>query len=93
MDVLDEILGSLRLSGGVVIDGDFRGEYCLPAEFTPGHFRPWFDVPERLICYHYVRSGRLVVTIEGMPPVTVEEGSIVILARNEPHRLASAAST
>lgn len=52
MDVLDEILGSLRLGGGVVIDGEFRGDYCVRAEFTAGHFKPWFDVPERLICYH-----------------------------------------
>ena len=29
MDVLDEILGSLRLTGGVVIDGEFSGDYCV----------------------------------------------------------------
>lgn len=40
-----------------------------------------------------MRSGRLIVKIEGAPPVTLEEGSIVILPRNDPHQLASAEST
>ena len=38
MDVLDEILSSLRLAGGVVVDGEFSGDFCVAAEFTPGHF-------------------------------------------------------
>ena len=75
MDVLDEILGSLRLSGGVVIDGEFTGEFCVNAEFTPGHFEPFFPVPEKLMSYHYVRSGRLVVEVDGMEPVTSTRGT------------------
>ena len=89
MDVLDEILGSLRLSGGVVIDGEFTGEFCVSAEFTPGHFEPFFPVPEKLMSYHYVRSGRLVVEVDGMEPVTLDAGDIAILPRNDPHRLES----
>src|SRR3954452_18690713 len=89
MDVLDDILSSLRLRGGVVIDAEFSGDYCVPAQFTPDHFRPWFEVPETLICYHYVRSGRLSVLVDGMDPAMLEAGSIVILPRNDPHRLAS----
>jgi len=89
MDVLDDILSSLRLSGGVVIDAEFSGDYCVPAEFTPNHFKPWFEVPQTLICYHYVRSGRICVLVDGMEPATLEAGSIVLLPRNDPHRLAS----
>ena len=89
MDVLDEILSSLRLSGGVVIDGEFSGDFCVNAEFTPGHFEPFFPVPETLMSYHYVRSGKLFVEVDGMPPVALEAGDIAILPRNDPHRLAS----
>ncbi|QIK77879.1 AraC family transcriptional regulator [Sphingomonas piscis] len=90
MDVLGEILASLRLTGGVVIDGCFSGDFCVAAEFTPGHCAPFFPVPERLISYHYVRSGRLVVEMAGMEPREVAPGTIIILPRNDPHRLASA---
>jgi len=89
MDVLNDILSSLRLSGGVVVDGEFSGDFCVAAEFTPGHFAPFFPVPDKLVSYHYVRSGKLIVELDGMAPVTLEAGSIAILPRNDPHRLAS----
>ncbi len=89
MDVLDDILGSLRLTGGVVIDGEFSGDFCVSAEFTPDHFEPFFPVPEKLISYHYVRSGKLLVEVDGMPATILEAGGIAILPRNDPHRLAS----
>jgi len=89
MDVLDDILSSLRLRGGVVVDGEFSGEFCVAAEFTPGHFAPFYPVPDKLVSYHYVRSGKLIVEMEGMPPVTLDAGSIAILPRNDPHKLAS----
>src|SRR4029079_6304271 len=75
VDVLDEILSSLRLSGGVVIDGEFSGDFCVNAEFTPGHFEPFFPVPETLMSYHYVRSGKLIVEVDGVPPATLEAGA------------------
>jgi len=91
MDILDEILSSLRLSGGVVIDGEFSGDYCVLAQFTPDHFAPFFPQPDKLISYHYVRSGRMVIEVEGLQPTVVEAGGIAILARNDPHLLASRA--
>jgi len=89
VDVLDEILGSLRLSGGVVIDAEFSGDYCVRAQFTPDHCSPWFPTPKTMISYHYVRSGRTVAQVEGMAPVELGAGDIVLLPRNEPHLLAS----
>ena len=89
MDVLDEILSSLRLTGGVVIDAEFKGDYCVRAEFTPNHCAPWFPTPQTLISYHYVRSGHTIAQVEGLPPVEVGAGGIVILPRNDPHLLSS----
>ena len=91
MDVLDEILSSLRLTGGVVIDGEFSGDFCVAAAFTPKHFAPFFPEPETLITYHYVRSGQLIVEVAGLPPVVVDEGMVAILPRNDAHTLANRA--
>jgi pimeloyl-ACP methyl ester carboxylesterase/DNA-binding transcriptional LysR family regulator/AraC-like DNA-binding protein len=88
VDALDQILSSLRLTGGVVIDADLTGDFCLLAQFTPDHCAPFFPVPDTLISYHYVRSGRVIVEIDGQPPVTLGPGSIAILPRNDPHLLA-----
>jgi pimeloyl-ACP methyl ester carboxylesterase/AraC-like DNA-binding protein len=89
MDVLDEILGSLRLTGGVVLDADFSGDFCVRAQFTPDHCAPFFPVPETLIAYHFVKSGELVVEIEGQAPVKLGPGGIAIAPRNDPHILAA----
>ncbi len=89
MDVLDEILGALRLSGGVVIDANLTGEYCVRSQLTPDHCAPFFPMPETLIAYHYVRSGRAIVELDGMAPVVLDPGTVAILPRNDAHLLAS----
>jgi pimeloyl-ACP methyl ester carboxylesterase/AraC-like DNA-binding protein len=89
LDVLDEILGSLRLTGGVVIDAEFSGDYCVRAQFGPNHCAPFFPNPDRLISYHYVRSGTTVIEVDGLRPVTLAPGTIAILPRNDAHVLAS----
>lgn len=89
LDVLDEILSALRLTGGVVVDGEFNGDFCVLAQFTPRHFAPFFPKPETLICYHYVRSGEMIIEVDGMPPQLLEAGTVAILPRNDPHKLAS----
>lgn len=89
MDVLDEILTSLRLTGGVITDAQFTGEFCVSAEFTPEKLAPFFPMPETIIAYHYVRSGQAIAEVAGQPPVTVKAGEVVIMPRNEPHILAS----
>jgi AraC-like DNA-binding protein len=45
--------------------------------------------PLRLIAYHYVVRGRLTVSVEGHPPIEAEAGTIILLPRNDPHRLGS----
>ncbi len=89
MDVLTDILASLRLTGGVVIDGEFRDDFCVLAQFTPDHCAPFFPMPETLISYHFVRSGRMIIEVEGLPARPLEAGAIAILPRNDPHLLAS----
>jgi pimeloyl-ACP methyl ester carboxylesterase/AraC-like DNA-binding protein len=89
MDVLDDILGSMRLSGGVVVDCVAHGDWALASQFTAEHCAAYFPVPGTLIGYHYVRSGELWAEVDGHPPVHVREGSVLIVPRNERHLLYS----
>ena len=89
MDVLDDILGSLRLTGGVVVDCVAHGDWAMVSQFTAEHCAAYFPVPGTLIAYHYIRSGQLWAEVEGHPPVQVGEGSILILPRNDRHLLYS----
>ena len=88
MDVLTDILGSLRLTGGVIIDAKLTGEFCLNSQFTPEECAPFFPAPETLIGYHYIRSGSAILQVDGQEPAMLNAGDIAILPRNHPHRIA-----
>ena len=89
MDVLSDILASLRLTGGVVIDAKAHGDWCMLSQFTNEHCAPFFPVPGNLIGYHYVRSGCMTAELDGHPPVEVPAGWVVMFPRNDAHLLYS----
>ena len=89
MDVLTEILSSLRLNGGIVFDAVMRGDWCAVSQYESQHCAPYFPVPEQVISYHYVRRGRMYAELPGSPPVELREGSMVLFPRNDPHLLYS----
>jgi pimeloyl-ACP methyl ester carboxylesterase/AraC-like DNA-binding protein len=86
--VLEDILGSLRLTGGVIVDGQMTGDFAFNAQFTPEECAPFFPPPETLIGYHFIRSGTAVIQVEGLEPVSLATGDIAILPRNDPHVIA-----
>ncbi|WP_195908449.1 alpha/beta fold hydrolase [Novosphingobium sp. Gsoil 351] len=89
MDVLSDILSSMRISGGVVIDAQLGGPSCLVSQFTKEHYARFFAEPAHVIAYHYVRSGRIWVDVPGETPALAEAGCIILLPRNDKHLLYS----
>ena len=87
MDVLTDILGSLRLTGGVVIDAETSGDFCLLSRFRDEDCER-FDVRANdLVAYHYVRSGRIYASVDGEQPIAAKAGDIILLPRNDVHLL------
>lgn len=89
MDVLTDILASLRLTGGVVIDAEAHGDFCMLSRFTDEDCERYQVRSDELIAYHYVRSGRLYASVEGEPPIAAKAGDIILLPRNDVHLLYS----
>jgi pimeloyl-ACP methyl ester carboxylesterase/AraC-like DNA-binding protein len=89
MDALRDILSSLRLSGGVVVDARLAGDWCIISQFTPQHCAKYFPVPGTLIAYHYVRAGELWAEVDGQPPVHARQGSVLVFPSNDRHLLYS----
>jgi pimeloyl-ACP methyl ester carboxylesterase/AraC-like DNA-binding protein len=87
VDVLGDILSSLHLTGGVVVDARCAGDWCMISQFTAQRCAQYFPVPGTLVAYHYVRSGELWAEVEGQPPVHAREGAILIFPRNDRHLL------
>ena len=92
MDVLGDILASLRLTGGVILEGHARGDWCVTSQFMPEDVEQIFPGCAHVIAYHYIQSGTVYADIPGHPPVRAPAGSIILLPRNDRHRLYTEAS-
>ncbi len=91
MDPLSEVLRSVRLTGGVFLDAQFTAPWCVTSQMTAADCNMLMAAPaQQVIGYHVVVKGRLLVSVEGEQPIEVCAGEIILIPRNEPHRLASA---
>lgn len=87
MDVLADMLSTLRLTGGVFLDGEFRTPWAVRSHISAAECAMFFTEPHDVIAYHYVRSGWMTCQVGNGPPVRVSAGEIVLLPRNDPHLL------
>jgi AraC-like DNA-binding protein len=90
MDPLSEALRSLRLTGGVFLDARFTAPWALVTQLTPDEWRPVLSNPGHLVAYHFVLEGKMLASVGDGEPIEIGAGEIVLMARNDPHRLASA---
>ena len=92
LDPLSDVLRSVRLTGGVFIDGHFTAPWCIATDLTLAHCGQFLAQPAQLvqlIAYHFVIEGKLLVSVAGEPPTEVRAGEIVLFPRNDGHVMAS----
>ena len=90
MDALLDIVGALKLSGGIFLDAEFTAPWCITARVGPEDCSPFAPPPHSIIAYHYVSAGRLVLQVGAQPPVEASAGDVIVFPRNDVHTLASA---
>ena len=89
MDAVLDILRATRLSGGIVLEAEFTAPWCVTSQMGPEDCAPLAAEPANIIAYHYISTGRVAVEIEGHPSIIASAGELVVLPRNDPHRLGS----
>lgn len=89
MDPFTDVLRSVRLTGGVFLDGRFTAPWSVDAKLTPNDCKPFLDDPVELIAFHVIVAGRVQVGLEGTPLIEAHAGEIVLLPRNDAHTLGS----
>jgi AraC-like DNA-binding protein len=87
VEILTDLLSSMRLSGGVFLDGEMAGPWSVWSHLTPQECAAYMPQPSHIVAYHYVRAGWLTCEVPGKPAARVGAGEIVLLPRNEPHLL------
>jgi AraC-like DNA-binding protein len=90
-DPLAEALRSIRLTGGLFVNARFTAPWSVVTAVSPEEWAPFLARPAQLVAYHVVVSGELVVAVGDAPPIRATAGEIVLLPRNEIHKLASGA--
>jgi AraC-like DNA-binding protein len=89
MDALSDVLRVVGLTGGVFLDARFTAPWCILGKVGPENCAPYMAPPAFIICFHFVVEGRCVIDVKGGEPCAAQEGDVVLLPRNELHRIAS----
>lgn len=88
-DPLSELLRAMRLTGGVFLEAAFSSPWCVLSQVEPGDCVGFQPAPRHFIAYHFVCSGDLVLKVDGEAPMTARGGDLLILPRNDGHRIGS----
>lgn len=88
MDALAEVLGSVRLIGGVFLSAHFTAPWCVGVRLNREDCVPFFGRPAQLVAFHVVTEGEMVVAFDDKSTFEVSAGEIVLFPQNEPHILA-----
>jgi AraC-like DNA-binding protein len=90
IDPLWEVLGAVRMTGGVFLDARFTAPWCVDASTQVEDFEPWLANTQQVVAYHYVISGSMkIATVDGSAPIEVRAGEAVLLSRNDGHIVGS----
>lgn len=89
MDALSDVLRVVGLTGGVFMDARFTAPWCVVGNIGPDACKPFMTPPPFVMCFHHVVEGECLVAVEGDEPCRLAAGDIVLLPRNEVHKLGS----
>jgi AraC-like DNA-binding protein len=87
MDVLSEVLRTVRLTGATFFNAEFRKPwgFTSPAMET---LAPTFESPRRhVVLYHLVMDGHATVRLDDGPNVALAPGDVVVVPHGHAHRM------
>ena len=87
MDVLSEVLRSVKLQGALFFNGEFSSPWCLHNSGMAG-LAPYVNAdPEHLIIYHFLTDGRAYASLPDGQKTELVAGDIVVFPHGDPHLL------
>src|SRR5512138_132016 len=89
MDALSEILKVVQLNGAIFFNARFTAPWCVESPAEASLAQTLGLDAERILLYHYVVDGSCLITLEGMAPLALEAGDIIVFPRGDAHTMAS----
>jgi AraC-like DNA-binding protein len=90
MDVLSDVLRTIRLEGALFLNGEMRAPWCVkvpPSAYIAQVLKPGV---QRLAICHLVLQGTCWAQAEGGSPVRAESGEAIVIPHGSAHMLGSA---
>jgi len=88
-DPLTDIVRSLKLTGGVFLEGEFTAPWAIESKITAEDCRPFMPVPHQLVAYHVVTDGEMIVALENGQEHVARAGEVALLPTNALHTISS----
>lgn len=89
MDALSDLLRMVRFSGGIFLEATFRDPWSVLSHVRAADCGPGVVAEGGMVAFHYVLDGLVWVRLGKEPPREVGPGSLILVARNDPHLLGS----
>lgn len=79
MDVLSDVLNSIRITGSVLFRADFGAPFAFATPPSRDYAHLLVPNARRLILFHLVADGECLAHGDGQPPVAVGAGDVIML--------------
>ena len=89
MDALSEILKVVQLNGAIFFNARFTAPWCVASPAAASLAQTLGLGEERVLLYHYMVDGSCLITLEGMAPVPLNAGDIIVFPHGDAHTMAS----
>jgi AraC-like DNA-binding protein len=89
MDALSEILKVVQLNGAIFFNARFTAPWCVESPAEASLARTLGLGAERVLLYHYMVDGSCLITLEGMAPLRLSTGDVIIFPHGDAHTMAS----
>ena len=89
MDALSEILKVVQLDGAVFFDARFTAPWCIASPPEATLVQSLGLGAERVLLYHYMVEGSCLIALEGMAPLSLNAGDVVVFPHGDAHTMAS----
>lgn len=92
MDALSEILRVVNLKGAVFFHARFTAPWRFESPDASTLARALDPGAEHLVLYHFITEGECTVLFDGMPPMLLQAGDVILIPHGDAHVMASSAA-
>ncbi|HET9207538.1 MAG TPA: AraC family transcriptional regulator [Burkholderiaceae bacterium] len=88
MDALSEVLKVLHFNSAIFFKARFTAPWCLASPHAEA-VTSGAEAGRRLLFYHFFVDGSCTVELDGLPPLQVRAGDIILFPHGDAHTMAS----